>query len=141
MKIIIVSIAAFAVAIVVYAALDASRLQNVTMVLPQVQAESGVLEGPAVDKMPFTGTGAIVYQVGAQAGTNEGFQITIQIQSAPNSTGTFANVTGSVAVVTETEGELGVIPYDFTGGHRYLRAVITSTNDVAPVAVTINSYP
>ena len=121
----------------VMAALDATLLQNAVMLAPQEQAEAGVLNGAAVDKMPFTGVGAIVISVGTP-GTNEGFSVTFQVQHAPNSTGTFVNVTGKTA--TRTTAGVSVIPYDFTSGDRYLRLVATTTNDVAPIAATINSY-
>ncbi len=139
LKITAAVLALAAVAVTAYAALDAyGRLQVAVMVPPQEQAEAGTLNGAAVDKMPFTGTAAITFAIGAQ--TNAAFSATLQIQHAPASTGTFANVTGATSTLTGTNATSATIPYDMTGGNRYLRASVTTTNGTAPIAVTLTSF-
>jgi hypothetical protein len=98
------------------------------------------INSPAVDKMPFTGVANVVVAVAAPAKGATNYTASVQIQHAPASTGTWANVTGRTATVTGASGGIATIPYDMTSGNRYLRAVVTTTNDVGAVGITINSF-
>jgi len=96
--------------------------------------------GDAVDTMPYQGTATIVVEYGAVKKGADGFSGTVQIQSATTSGGSYTNVTGLSTTFTNTAGGSAVIPYDTTGGKRYLKAVYTTTNDVTDISVWINGY-
>jgi LysM repeat protein len=50
-------------------------------------------------------------------------------------------VTGKVATLTgNSAGAVTVIPWEFGAGNRYLKAVVTTTNDVAAVSATVHSF-
>ena len=141
-KQLIAGLAAFVVTVSVYAALDATLLTHVAILLPQEQAEAGVLAGPAFDRSSFTGTGVIIVSVGA-SDTNT-TATTVQLQHATAATGTFANVAGAAATFTGatggTNGAVKVIPVDLTGGNRYWRLLVTTTNGTAPVSATLSAW-
>ncbi len=113
---------------------------GVTLIKRSVPSAAQTVTGSAVDKMPFTGVGNIVVNVGVPEKASATYSATVQIQHAAASTGTWSNVSGRTTTITGATGGVGTIPYDFTSGNRYIRAVVTSTNDVAPVGVTINSH-
>jgi hypothetical protein len=98
------------------------------------------INSPAVDKMPFTGVANIVVAVAPPVKGATNYTAAVQIQHATASTGTWSNVTGRTATVTGASGGIATIPYDMTGGNRYLRAVVTTTNDVGAVSITVNSF-
>ena len=122
----------------VMAALDATLLQNVVIMKPQEIAGATEVTSTVVDKMPFTGVANIVVTMGV----NTGATVNVQLQTAPNATGTFASVTGATAALAGTNGATATIPYDTTGGSRYVRLLATNSNAGAEanIAATINSY-
>jgi hypothetical protein len=105
-----------------------------------VPTAAQVINSAAVDKMPFTGVANVVVSVAPPIKGATNYTAAVQIQHATASTGTWANVTGRTATVTGASGGIATIPYDMTGGNRYLRAVVTTTNDVGAVGITINSF-
>jgi len=122
-----------------YAALDATLLQNAVILKPQeIAGGAAQVTSTVVDKMPFTGVANIVLALGV----NTGATMVVQLQTAPASTGTFANVTGKTVTLTGTNGTSDVIGYDMTSGNRYLRVTVTNTSATAQGSVsgTINSF-
>jgi len=105
-----------------------------------IPSAAQTVTGSAVDKMPFTGTANIVVSVGPGKEGSSTFATTVRIQSADTSNGSYTNVAGMATTITGASGGIATIPYDTTGGKRYIRAVATTTNDVAPLSVIINSF-
>ena len=137
MKKIILSIAAItAAAGVVYAALDASLLQTAVLV-PKTDVAIGTNQTfSAVDKMPFTGVAGVVAILGA----NTGSVATVTLQSSATGTSDWVNVSGTATTMTGTNGLIRTIPYDTTGGSRYIRIAVTNSTAIAPITVILNSY-
>jgi hypothetical protein len=135
-KISIVVAAVMACAVVTYAALDASRLQSVVLVAPTDVAIATNQTFSAVDKMPFTGVAGVVVVLGA----NTGAVANVKLQSSATGTNGWADIAGASANVTGTNGVVATIPYDTTGGSRYIRVSVTNSTAVAPITVILNSY-
>ena len=101
------------------------------------------ITGSAVDTMTYKGYGTIVVSIGTPLTGATNFSGTVSIQRAAASTGTWAtvtNLTGTVTATGNTAGAVTRLPYEFGVGGRYIRAVFTTTNDAAPVCVTVNSF-
>jgi len=111
------------------------------LVFDKARAAAQVITGSAVATEKYKGFGTIVVSIGAPSLGATNFTGTVQIQSAAASTGTWANVSGKTATATgNAAGAVTEIPYEMGAGKPYIRAIFTTTNDVAPVAVTINSF-
>jgi len=101
------------------------------------------ITGSAVDTMDYKGYGAIIVSIGAPLNGATNFSGTVTIQRAAASTGTWATVTNTTGTVTHSgnaDAAVTRLPYEFGTGGRYIRAVFTTTNDAADVAVTVNSF-
>jgi len=119
---------------------DSNYAFSVTLYHDAIGTAAISVTGDAVDTMPYQGTAAIVVEYGAVKKGADGFSGTVQIQSATARDGSYTNVTGLSTTFTNTAGGSAVIPYDTTGGKRYLKAVYTTTNDVTDISVWINGY-
>ena len=126
------------VAVASYAALDTSVLQNALVLKPQSVSAAAVVNSTSVDKMPYTGVANIVISLGV----NTGATVYAQLQTAPYSTGTFANVTGASASLTGTNGAITNITYDTTRGSQYFRIVVSNGNAgaTAIIGATVNAH-
>ena len=101
------------------------------------------ITGSAVDTMTYKGYGTIIVSIGTPLTGATNFSGTVSVQRAAASTGTWAtvtNLTGTVTATGNTAGAVTRLPYEFGVGGRYIRAVFTTTNDAAPVCVTVNSF-
>lgn len=117
---------------------DATAMNGSSVLIRnKARAALQTVTGSAVDTQKYKGFGTIVVSIGSGVLGATNFTGTVAIQAASASTGTWAAVSGKTAT---TEGAVTEIPYEFGKGNRYIRAVYTTTNDVAPVAVTINSF-
>jgi hypothetical protein len=121
---------------VLYAALDASLLQTAVLV-PKTDVAIGTNQTfSAVDKMSFTGVAGVVAILGA----NTGSVATVTLQSSATGTSDWVNISGTATEMTGTNGLVQTIPYDTTGGSRYIRVAVTNATAIAPITVIINSY-
>jgi len=101
------------------------------------------ITGSAVDTITYKGYGTIIVSIGTPLTGATNFSGTVSVQRAAASTGTWAtvtNLTGTVTATGNTAGAVTRLPYEFGVGGRYIRAVFTTTNDAAPVCVTVNSF-
>jgi hypothetical protein len=105
-----------------------------------VPSAAQTITSDAYDKMPLTGIANVVVTVGTPKKGATNFVATVQLQSASTSGGSYTNVTGALATITGASGGSDTIAWDTTGGKRYIKAVYTTTNDVADVAITVNSF-
>jgi hypothetical protein len=138
-KKILIALLVAGLSFVAIAALDTSTLQNGVAFVPQsINSGAAAVSGVAFDKMSYSGVANIIVVIGA----NTGATVNAQLQTAPASTGTFANVTGASVSVTGTNGAVGEIAYDLTGGSRYFRLVVTNVaaGATAIVGATINAH-
>jgi len=120
---------------------DTSNAVSVALVPLTARAALQTITGSAVDTVNYKGNGTIVVSIGAPVNGATNFSGLVTIQAAANSTGTYAAVTNCTATATgNAAGAVTEIPYEFGKGGRYIRAVYTTTNDVAPVAVTLNAF-
>jgi hypothetical protein len=111
------------------------------LVFDKARAALQTVTGSAVATAKYKGFGTLVVSIGAPSLGATNFTGTVRIQSANASTGTWANVSGKTATATgNAAGAVTEIPYEMGAGKPYIRAVFTTTNDVAPVAVTINAF-
>jgi hypothetical protein len=114
---------------------------SAVLVRDKARAALQTITGAAVDTVNYKGNGTIVASIGAPVLGATNFVGTVSIQSAAASTGTWAAVSGKTATLTgDSAGATTEIPYEFGAGHRYIRAVFTTTNDASSVGVTLNSY-
>lgn len=120
---------------------DNPMIGGAVLVFDKARAAAQTITGSSVDTINYKSFGCIVVSLGAGTLGATNYTAAVQIQSAAASTGTWANVSGKTATLTgSSAGAVTVIPYEFGKGHRYLRAVVTTTNDVGPVAATIHSF-
>jgi hypothetical protein len=135
-KITFIIAAMIAVTACLYAALDASRLQSAVLVAPTDVAVATNQTFDAVDKMPFNGVAGVVVVLGA----NTGAVANVKLQSSPTGTNGWVDIAGASTSVTGTNGVVKTIPYDTTGGNKYIRVSVTNATAVAPITVILNSY-
>jgi hypothetical protein len=120
---------------------DTNTIGGAVLVFDKARTAAQVITGSAVSTAKYKGFGTIVVSIGAPSLGATNFTGVVQIQSAAASTGTWANVSGKTATATgNAAGAVTEIPYELGAGNPYIRALFTTTNDVAPVAVTINSF-
>ena len=118
-----------------------AMIGGAVLVFDKARAAAQTITGDAVDTILYKGNGCIVVSIGTPVLGAANFTGTVQIQSAAASTGTWANVSGKTATLTGNgAGAATTIPWEFGAGSRYLRAIVTTTNDIAPVAATIHSF-
>jgi hypothetical protein len=118
-----------------------AMIGGAVLVFPKARAAAQTITGGVVDTINYKGNGCIVVSVGAPLLSATNFVGTVQIQSCATSGGSYSNVTGKVATLTgNSAGAVTVIPWEFGAGNRYLKAVVTTTNDVAAVSATVHSF-
>ena len=134
-----IAIAALAlVAATAYAALDSSTgFKNEILVTPTAGLITPVTNS-VVDKNDYTGMGNVILAMGLA--TNATSTITLDIQTAAAATGTFASADATTVTALSNATVCTEIPYDFTSGKRYIRAVVITSNGVVPNAAIINGY-
>lgn len=118
-----------------------AMIGSASVVANTAKTEAQTITGSAVDTQKYKSFGTIVASISAPVLGKTNFVGTVQVQSSANGSTSWANVSGKTATLTgNTTGTTTEIPYEFGAGHRYLRAVATSTNDAASFAVTINAF-
>jgi hypothetical protein len=125
---------------------DTTNSATACLVVGTPRAALQTITGSAVDTVNYKGFGTVVVSIGAPVNSATNFAATVTIQHAAASTGTYVTVTnsaGSALIATASGNAAGAVtrlPYEFGKGGRYIRAVVTTTNDAAAVAVTLNSF-
>jgi len=120
---------------------DTAMIGGAVLIYDKARTAAQVITGDAVATAKYKGFGTLVVSIGAPSLGATNFSGVVTIQSAAASTGTWANVSGKTATATgNAAGAVTEIPYELGAGKPYIRAVFTTTNDVAPVAVTINAF-
>lgn len=100
------------------------------------------ITGTGVDVSAYKGGGAFVVQCGGAVNESTNYTATVTLQhSASLASGytTITNVAGTAGVLTltGTTGSVQEYAVDMAGLHKYVRAVVSQTNDVGSVGVTL----
>lgn len=94
------------------------------------------ITGSAVDTINYKGFGTIVVDVGTPLNGSAAYTNVVTIQHGVASTGAWTTVSS----VTNTAADVDEISYEFGKGGRYIRALVSTTNDAGPVSVTLNAF-
>jgi hypothetical protein len=118
-----------------------AMIGGAALVFDKARAAAQTITGSAVDTINYKGFGSVVVSLGTPVLGATNYLASVQIQSSANGSTSWANVSGKTATLTgNAAGAVTVIPWEFGAGNRYLRPVVTTTNDVGSVAITIHSF-